>query len=171
MENDLINVMIDLETYSTRSNAAIASIGAVKFEGAEIVDTFYCTIDPETCKAAGLHFDRETLLWWSKQSKEARAALLKDNISLQQALTDFARWYGNKSLPTWGNGAAFDNVLMENAYRAIDVKRPWLPWEDRCYRTMKNIVNIPIDKREGTYHNALDDALTQTKHLIKILGS
>jgi DNA polymerase III epsilon subunit-like protein len=53
-----------------RSNAAIASIGAVKFEDDQIVDTFYCTIDPATCKAAGLHFDKETLLWWSKQSKK-----------------------------------------------------------------------------------------------------
>ena len=163
--------MIDLETYSTRSNAAIASIGAVRFEGDEIIDTFYCTIDPKSCKAAGLHFEKETLEWWSKQSKEARDALLKDNFTLEQALKNFSNWYGNKSMPTWGNGAGFDNVIMENAYKAIGMRRPWLPWEDRCYRTMKNMVNIPIDKREGTYHNALDDALTQTKHLIKILGS
>lgn len=163
--------MIDLETYSTRPNAAIASIGAVKWEDGEIVDTFYCTIDPASCKAAGLHFEKTTLEWWQKQSKEARAALLKDNLSLEDALTKFETWYGNKSLPTWGNGAGFDNVILDCAYKALHKKRPWLPWEDRCYRTMKNIVNVPIDKREGTYHNALDDAITQTKHLIKILGS
>jgi DNA polymerase III epsilon subunit-like protein len=167
----MINVMIDLETYSTRPNAAIASIGAVKFEDDHIIDTFYCTIAPASCKEAGLHFEKSTLEWWSKQSKEARDALLKDNLLLEEALTNFEAWYGSKSLPTWGNGAAFDNVIMESAYRALDRKRPWLPWEDRCYRTMKNLVNIPIDKREGTYHNALDDALTQTKHLQKILGS
>lgn len=163
--------MIDLETYSTHSNAAIASIGAVKFEDDQIIDTFYCTIDPASCKQHGLHFEKSTLEWWQQQSKEARDALLKDNVDLETALVKFANWYGNKSLPTWGNGAAFDNVIMENAYRTIGVKRPWLPWEDRCYRTMKNLVNIPIDKRDGTYHNALDDAMTQTKHLIKILGS
>jgi hypothetical protein len=167
----MINVMIDLETYSTRSNAAIASIGAVKFEDDKIIDTFYCTVDPATCKAAGLHFEKSTLEWWSRQSKEARAALLKDNLPLEEALTNFEAWYGNKSLPTWGNGAGFDNVIMDSAYKALDRKRPWLPWEDRCYRTMKNIVNIPIDKRDGVYHNALDDAITQTKHLQKILGS
>lgn len=167
----MINVMIDLETYSTRPNAAIASIGAVKFQDGEILETFYCTVDAASCKAAGLHFDRETLQWWSQQSKEARDALLKDNIGLEQALDDFAQWFGKKSLPTWGNGAGFDNVIMDSAYRAIGKKRPWLPWEDRCFRTMKNIVNIPIDSRQGTYHNALDDAVHQTQHLIKILGS
>lgn len=163
--------MLDLETYSTRPNAAIASIGAVKWQGDEIVDTFYCTIDAATCKEAGLHFEKSTLEWWSKQSKEARSALLKDNLPLADALTKFEVWFGPKSLPTWGNGAGFDNVIMDCAYKALDRKRPWLPWEDRCYRTMKNMINVPIDKREGTYHNALDDALTQTKHLIKILGS
>ena len=40
-----VNIMVDLETMSTRSNAAICSIGAVKFEGTEILDTFYCTVD------------------------------------------------------------------------------------------------------------------------------
>jgi exodeoxyribonuclease VIII len=97
--------------------------------------------------------------------------LLKNNLPLEACLIAFSDWYGKKSLPTWGNGASFDNVIMDNAYRAVNMTRPWLPWEDRCYRTMKNLVNIPIDKREGVYHNALDDALTQAKHLMKILGS
>lgn len=167
----MINVMIDLETYSTRYNAAIASIGAVKFQGDEILDTFYCTVAADSCKAMGLHFDKETLDWWSRQSKEARQALLKDNVDLKTALREFAVWYGDRSLPTWGNGAGFDNVIMDNAYRSAGMTRPWLPWEDRCFRTMKNIVNIPIDARQGVYHNALDDAMHQTRHLIKILGS
>lgn len=164
--------MLDLETMSTRSNAAIASIGAVKFDvDAGVIDTFYRTIDLRTCKAVGLHFDQETIDWWKQQSKEAQKALQVDNISIMQALDDFSTWFGNKSLPTWGNGAGFDNVIMENAYRAVNSKRPWLPWDDRCYRTIKNIIQVPIDERQGTYHNALDDAMHQTKHLLKILGS
>ena len=168
----MIQVMLDLETMSTRSNAAIASIGAVKFSLEDgVLDTFYRTIDLRTCKAHGLHFDAETIEWWKQQSPEAQKALQVDNVSLTQALDDFTEWFGRSSLPTWGNGAGFDNVIMENAYRAINGKRPWRPWEDRCFRTMKNIINVPIDKREGTYHNALDDAMHQTKHLLKILGT
>lgn len=168
----MIQVMLDLETMSTRSNAAIASIGAVKFEvGTGIGDTFYRTVDLRTCKAVGLHVDPETVEWWNKQDKNARQALLKDNVSLAQALDDFAQWFGSKSLPVWGNGAGFDNVIMDNAYRAVNTKRPWLPWEDRCYRTIKNVIQVPADERQGVYHNALDDAMHQTKHLLKILGS
>ena len=168
----MIQVMLDLETMSVRSNAAIASIGAVKFEvGTGIIDQFYRTVDLRTCKAVGLHIDPETVEWWNKQSKEARQALLKDNVSLNQALDDFTEWFGRSSLPTWGNGAGFDNVIMENAYQAVGSKRPWRPWEDRCYRTIKNIIQVPADERQGVYHNALDDALHQTRHLLKILGS
>ena len=168
----MIQVMLDLETMSVRSNASIASIGAVKFEvSTGIVDTFYRTVDLRTCKAVGLHVDPETVEWWNQQSKEARQALLKDNVSLSQALDDFSQWFGTSSLPVWGNGAGFDNVIMENAYQAIGSKRPWRPWEDRCYRTIKNIIQVPIDERQGVYHNALDDALHQTRHLLKILGS
>jgi exodeoxyribonuclease VIII len=168
----MIQVMIDLETMSTRSNAAIASIGAVKFEvGTGIGDTFYRTIDVRTCKAVGLHIDPETVEWWKQQAPEAQRALLKDNISLNQALDEFTEWFGRSSLPVWGNGAGFDNVIMDNAYRAINSKRPWRPWEDRCYRTIRNIIQIPADERQGVYHNALDDAMHQTKHLLKILES
>lgn len=168
----MIQVMLDLETMSVRSNAAIASIGAVKFEvGTGIIDQFYRTVDLRTCKAVGLHIDPETVEWWNKQSKEARQALLKDNVSLNQALDDFTEWFGKSSLPTWGNGAGFDNVIMENAYMACNMKRPWRPWEDRCYRTIKNIIQVTADERQGVYHNALDDALHQTRHLLKILES
>ena len=168
----MIQVMLDLETMSTRSHAAMASIGAIKFSVQDgIIDEFYRTVDLKTCKAAGLHFCSDTIAWWKQQSTEAQRALLKDNQPLERVLDDFDAWYGTRSLPTWGNGAGFDNVIVENAYRALNRRRPWRPWEDRCYRTMKNIVQIEESPRQGTYHNALDDARHQTLHLLKILGS
>lgn len=166
-----VNIMVDLETMSTRSNAAICSIGAVKFEGKEILDTFYCTIDLKTCKEAGMHISKETVKWWSEQNKEALRELTRNNIPLKQALDDFEEWFGPKSLPVWGNGAVFDNTILANAYFNTNREPPWKCWDDRCYRTVKALFHwVPADAREGTYHNALDDAMHQTKHLIKILG-
>ena len=168
----MIQVMLDLETMSTSSNASIASIGAVKFSEEDgIIDKFYCTVDLKSCKAVGLHVCPHTVEWWSKQSPEARKALTIDNISIYSALDKFSEWYGTKKIPVWGNGAGFDNVIIENAYRAVQTVRPWTGWYDRCYRTVKNLVDIPADEREGTHHNALDDAIYQTNHLLKILRS
>ena len=76
-------VMIDLETMSTDCHAAICSIGAVKFNlEIGIKNTFYCTVDLASCKAAGLHISKDTVEWWSKQNPAALKELRKDNISL-----------------------------------------------------------------------------------------
>jgi hypothetical protein len=167
-----IQVMIDLETMSTRSNAAICSIGAVKFSVEDgILDKFYKTIDARSAKEYGLHFSKDTVEWWRQQNTEALRALTIDCVELDEALDKFTEWYGEKGIPTWGNGAGFDNVIMENAYFAIGKVRPWKYWHDRCYRTLKNLIVVEEDSREGVYHNALHDAIHQTNHLLKILRS
>lgn len=167
-----IGVMIDLETMSTESNAAICSIGAVKFSIQEgILDTFYCTVDAADCKKHGLHISPDTVKWWSKQPKNVLEELRKDNLSLIDALTTFSKWYGTTQYPTWGCGSDFDNVIIENAYKAVGMQRPWNAWKNRCYRTLREVISVPLEEREGTYHNALDDAIYQTKHLLKIFGS
>lgn len=167
-----VNVMLDLETMGRTTTAVICSIGAVKFtvEG-EILDTFYCTVDAKDCKNHGLTTDKSTLEWWKKQPKHVLDQLVKDCLPLRDALTNFSKWYGTKSLPTWGNGVAFDNVILRNAYEAVGMNAPWKHWEDRCYRTMKNIIIVEPPARDGDHHNALDDAMFQAKHLQMIFGS
>jgi hypothetical protein len=168
----MMQVMLDLETMSTQYNATIASIGAVKFTVEDgVVDTFYQTVDVQSCKDVGLHVSKDTVRWWMKQSKAAREALLKDTIPLLDALTKFSKWFGSKSLPVWGNGATFDNVIITSAYEAVDLARPWKYFDDRCYRTIRSLIQIPDEERKGVYHNALDDAVYQTNHLLNILKS
>jgi exodeoxyribonuclease VIII len=167
----MIQVMVDLETMSQRSNASIASIGAVKFEDGKIIDKFYCTVDIKSCKELGLNIQKETVEWWSRQNPEALAELRKNNIDIKEALADFREWYGKKSLWTWSNGAGFDNVILENAYKAIGENTPWKFYDSRCYRTVKAIINIEENERQGTHHNALDDAIHQAKHLMRLLES
>jgi hypothetical protein len=68
----MIHVMVDLETLSTKSNAAILAIGAVKFTPEKgVYDNYYqvVTTPPET---EGFHISTETLEWWTKQSAEAQ---------------------------------------------------------------------------------------------------
>jgi hypothetical protein len=177
MDPKTIQVMIDLETMGVESNSVICSIGAVKFDITKssfkdsVLDEFYCTVDALDCKRHGLVFTQTTLDWWAKQDPQTLKLLRKDNVSLMEALERFSKWYGGKSLPTWGNGAAFDNVILENAYKAVGLTRPWLPWDDRCYRTIKNLLSTKPPARGGTYHNALDDSRFQTQHLLMMLKS
>jgi hypothetical protein len=169
-----LNVMLDLETMSTKPNAALLSIGAVKFslEDNKIVETFYRTVDAQDCKRLGLHFCPDTVRWWSRKPKHVLEELRRDNKPLREALSDFSVWYGHKKIPVWANGSDFDNVIIEQAYCAVDLARPWDYHYNRCYRTIAALFpNIPEPERVGDHHNALDDAVHQAKHLLEILGS
>lgn len=165
-----IHVMIDLETLGKRHNAAILSIGAVAFTKDKAVSTLSVDIDPESCEAMGLTLDASTVMWWMKQSDEARKLLTHSfKKSLCEALNDFEEWFPEGVQGVWGNGATFDNVILANAFDAIQVARPWPYFKDRCYRTVKNLhLDIIESTFEGVKHSALADAWHQARHLSKI---
>ena len=162
-------VVVDLETLSTHPNACIVSIGAVLIEDMEITDTFYINVDGRTCKEAGLHIDPDTIKWWGEQSKEAQEAWQKNPVPLQEAIDKFTLWYGKESIPIWGYGANFDVVILESAYRALDMNIPWKFWDISCLRTLMNVLDKRLPKANN--HNALDDATAEAKVLIEILKS
>ena len=166
------HVVIDLETLSTRNNAVIVSIGAVKIDNFEIVDTFYTNVDARVGKEIGLHIDMATVQWWSEQSKEAQEAWQKEPKHPHEAVRKFREWYGNDSMYTWGYGANFDIVILESTFAALDIKShafPWKFWDICCLRTLMNVTDKRLPKANN--HNALDDAMAEAKVLIEILKS
>jgi DNA polymerase III epsilon subunit-like protein len=166
-------VVLDLETLSTRSNAAIVSIGAVAIENLEIVDEFYVNVDAKTCKEAGLHIDPLTVEWWAQQDMEARQALTVDPLPLDEAIDKFVTFFKEGNI--WGMGANFDVVIMENAMtlsgwnsnRDAREKYPWKFWDIYCLRTLMNVLDKRLPKANN--HNALDDAKAEADMLIEIL--
>lgn len=171
------NIMIDLETMGKGGNAAIIALGAVKFSSKGLGEEFYANIDLESCLVYGLKIDTDTLLWWLKQSDEARRHLHTPSPEPQRlaaVLASFGTFIGPQQdkVKIWGNGADFDNAILQNAYRATNMDQPWKFWNNRCYRTMKNMFSkIKAETFDGTHHNALDDAKNQARHLVKILNA
>jgi len=164
------NIMLDLETMGTHSNSAIVSIGAVEFDkDLGVVDRFYKNIDIQSCLDKGLEVSGSTITWWMKRSEEARNSICKNIIPLKDALKEFKTWIGKGNMQIWGNGAAFDNAILKNAYLKFKVDNPWPYHSDRCYRTIVCSFNQIELNRKGVFHNALDDAETQANHLIKIV--
>lgn len=165
------HVMLDLETFGNGNDAAIVSIGAVKFNQTEILDEFHVAVDPESCTAFGLKIDASTVMWWLDPDRAAARAALLDlvQVDLGSALVGLTEWLGNDIAAIWGNGATFDNVILRSAYRACRMEYPVGFWQDQCYRTLKyRAPGIEI-VREGTHHDALDDARCQAKHLQAII--
>lgn len=165
----MINIMLDLETLGTDPDAAILSIGACKFDLDGVYDVFHTVIDPSSVKGS---IDVPTVMWWMKQSDEARQALTDadETIDRMVALADFSQWIGSRDdVLMWGNGSPFDNVILRSAYDSYKMLPPWNWWNDRCYRTVKSLHrDVPMPEREGVHHNAMDDAVNQAEHLILI---
>lgn len=170
------HVMIDLETFGTAHDAMIVAIGAVKFDPMDKnadIDSFHAIIAPASCEPFKFSMSADTVMWWMHPDRsEARKFLLADEcVDLVTALDGLAAWYGPDSLPTWGNGASFDNVILRTAFERVGIPCPWMFYHDRCYRTMKGFALHVDMKREGTHHNALHDAVSQARHLQAIVES
>lgn len=171
------HIMVDLETMGTGSNAAIIAIGAVGINDDGIIDNkFYCVVDLASAVEHGGVVDASTEKWWSEQSPEARVILDDPNVervTIEQALFAFAKWFRDigatrHKTQVWGNGSDFDNVILMNAYKRLDLDQPWSPFNNRCYRTLKNLAPSLVIERIGTHHNALNDAESQAAHMIHI---
>jgi hypothetical protein len=170
-----MNVMIDLETLGTRPGSIILSVGAVEFGLMGTHREFYVEINQISSMLRGMTEDESTRLWWSEQGDVAGELLKRTEgyggISVDVALREFAAWLPKDPL-IWGNGAAFDNTLLAEAYLRCGQKMPWSYRDDRCYRTLRKLTEaaaIADLEFVGTLHHALDDARHQATHAVKIL--
>ncbi|HHE8470041.1 TPA: 3'-5' exoribonuclease, partial [Klebsiella pneumoniae] len=75
---DYVHVMVDLETMGKKYNAPIVAIGAVVFDPAtgSIGESFYKVVCLESSVNWGAVIDPSTVIWWLKQSSEARSAIV-----------------------------------------------------------------------------------------------
>lgn len=162
------HIMVDLETADNCPTAAIVSIGAVVFAGPQSGAAFYHAVDLQTSITAGLTMSDGTMAWWGRQSDQARAVFSDPaRVTLGAALYDFAMFSARCQEPrVWGNGASFDNAILQIAHRLTGQPLPWEFWNDRCYRTA--VAGLPWRDQQGTFHNALDDARSQAAHLLAV---
>lgn len=179
-----MDVMVDLETAGVGKDAAILSIGAVKFDPyGEAVDqfspAFYQNIDLQSCLNAGLKVQGGTFYWWLAQKQEARERLIEDRVSLTEALFSFSNWILKEDPVAgviWGHGSSFDVAILEHAYTAVNYKHPTYgreraqPWGFSSVNDTRTIFrhtewtfNTADDRADG--HDALADALSQAQQI------
>mgnify|MGYP006921307815 CR=1 FL=1 len=171
-------VMLDIETLGTAAGSVFFSIGAVEFSGGKLGDSFEVLIDPKDAQARGLKIEAGTVAWWMGQGVEARAAALgawQEGRPLHYALLCLRHWLerlragAESGFEIWGNAPSLDCALVEEGYRALGEAAPWQFWQERCYRTLKNLRPDVQMVRTGTHHVALDDARDQARHAIALL--
>lgn len=167
-ENNTVHYMVDIETLGTEPGAAIVSIGVRHFSPKTklLGHSLYLRVKPEGEMDAG------TLAFWLKQEEDARkevVAAIEEGYSLKRALHTLSEfmlknsWLDSpvdrKQIRLWGNGATFDNVLLDAAYRQVGQTPPWRYSGHRCFRTLVSLCGEKLAvERQGVHHNALDDA-------------
>ena len=172
------DIMIDLETLATSPNAAVLTIGAVKFDpfGDEVnepnCEKFYVRVDLDSCDRIGLVTNDDTIDWWANQSKEAQdEAFNPDNrVDIVDAMHQLYKFcWGAKRV--WSHGASFDVVICEHIFNKIQKAVPWKFWEVRCTRTLFDI-GINPERPPVLKHHALEDAWNQAvgvQNIFKVL--
>lgn len=166
----MAHIMLDLETMGTCPNAAIVSIGAVRFDLklGNLYDEFYCNVSLKSAVRGGGIIDPDTILWWLQQGEKAKKEIMSaESMHIEAALKAFSDWVRKKSIEgVWGNGSDFDNLILQNAYKRLNGEAPWSYKVNRCYRTIAAL--FPEMRRKQNTHHALEDARNQAHHLCEI---
>lgn len=177
------HLMVDIEAFGKKADSPVVSIGAVFFDPStgNTGSEFYKVISLESAMASGGVPDASTIIFWLKASPEARSELVMDDaIPLDDALLQLNEFIaenaanGAESMQVWGNGATYDNVLLEASYDRTGIPCPWKFWNNRDVRTVVELgkavgceprYEIPFD---GEPHKAISDALHQVKYVSAI---
>ena len=184
-----LNIMMDIETTGIRPGCRVLSIGLAAFYISDDKGTIgsTTTIYPSLTDQVGTD-DEGTMRWWSTQPHEARSVFADNHINgitVKEAFEAFKEFIQDavdrhKSLNggvdevkvcIWGNGATFDNSIVQRMFEAKGYPVPWNTFGDRCYRTVFNMLGRPSLKRDGIHHNALDDAIYQAQCLMYALNA
>lgn len=176
-----LEIMLDLEWMGKPPNAAIIAIGAVAIcrEDLCVLGSISLPVSLASSMAAGLKVDASTIIWWMQQSDEARSVFL-DNESAHKLSTALHHLNSFISLhehgdpdkfrpltKVWGYGVNADNSVIDTAYKAASIEKPWSFRADKCFRTRMDDFPQGIWKDYGTAHNAHDDAMAQALTLIE----
>jgi 3'-5' exoribonuclease-like protein len=153
------NVMLDLETLSTRSDACIIQIAAIAFdiETGELGPRFNAYVNEPDAALRG-YVDTDTIAWWLQQRvASAMGVRLQPSsgaLPLSDALTRFADWVRGlgcafNDLRVWAHGASFDVPILLSAYSRAGREAPFRYRAPRDTRTLYEAAGMGEGQRRA----------------------
>ncbi|QNN99800.1 hypothetical protein P67b_00041 [Ruegeria phage Tedan] len=182
--------MIDLETLSTRTDAAIIQIGAVFFDPRDRGRVFNDKAFNTYIKVqdGGGAIDNGTLGWWLQQphAPEVGKALWNDETPMLglalEGLTQFptkdhANIPGLESWQDvggiWSKGPSFDMAILKSAFAKFGAETPWDFRRERDCRTVIALAGADACRPDSLglqAHDAVDDCVYQIMEVQKALS-
>ena len=165
------HIMIDNETFGTRKNAVVVSVGAVAFDLDGTIDInggLHYALNVDEQLAAGRSMNASTLKWWLEQSESARGAQMDQAVSVSYFLDRFDYFVRDRtggSGKIWCKGANFDIALLDSLYEHAGRKRPYAYNALGDTRSFEKFYTLADNPPDGVYHDALSDAVWQAQQL------
>lgn len=189
------NIMIDFETLSLQTNAAIIEVGAVPFNTVNDAVHGRASLVPEEWVSApvsyfnkrvwpgsypkeGYDVSESTMEFWSKQDEATRKLVFSGMEDITQVATAFREWLETYqglgllapqgTLKWWSRNILFDMPVMKNWLEIEGV--PYPPFYRNHRDVYQALDDIPEDVRKTftvnpCWHVAIVDAHTQARNV------
>lgn len=168
------HAMIDLETLSTRFDAAVISIGVAIFNDDKILDSAGWALAPSEIHG---HIDPKTLFWWTQQAESARTfsftgKYMASTVAFE--LKTLLAKYDAKEV--WSKDPHFDHVILTSWWDRIPNvgEFPYHYRAPRSYRTLEaealrfGYTEDMWQQFNYVAHNPVDDAVTQARAVMQM---
>lgn len=169
------HLMLDIETMSSDSEAAVVAIGARIFTLSGPAKGFEVFIDPAKACIIG-NSNPETIAWWGKQG--AYEQVFSGKTDPADAFHRFMMFCKEQKPDyVWANSPSFDCVIMRHMARQTGLKFPFHYRDEHDCRTLNSLGRaMGVDCKDiwtnpgRRPHMPLDDATTQAEVVIRVLN-
>ena len=176
------DIMIDLETLGTGSDAMILTLAAVEFnpETGGTKRMFYKKVDIDSYKpyTGCFTMNGSTLTWWMTKAPAAarEEAFSGERTSLKTVLEDFDAWLKSiqDTIRVWSHGSSFDISILTHSFTILGLEIPWQYWNIRDTRTLYDVAQVDLkllpltdDAKRYPEHHAIGDCLRQIEGVRK----
>ena len=175
------SVMIDIETLSSESNAAVIQIGACAFDiGGDVGEPFSILVKPDLLKTPA---SLSTVCWWMKQNESAREHVAKCDTEGKSPdfalimLDDYISENCHPDVDVWAMPPEFDLVILRHLGNTVGRAMPWRFDRTRDLRTLEKLAGATKKDRAiaTVAHDAGWDAhaqaLTAIAYHKKVFGN
>lgn len=155
--------ILNIETYSTEHNAALAQISMVYFDRNtnQILKSFLANIDPESELKNGYHVNPYTLEWWDSQPDVIKEKLNVSQISITDALNKLVEFIEEDTI-LWCN-KQFDISVITNAFK---IERIYCPIKYSNYKDIETLTYLANIEPYKKVHEANTDLANQIGRII-----
>lgn len=165
------DAMIDAETLGTAAGCMVTQIGVCLFnrvgDPAMHAQLWNLALVPQ--QANGLRADVDTIMWWMRQSDDARRSWVDAATEMPSAvLSQLDVLIKSRCVPTvtmWANSPQFDFSILAPLWRMAKIPVPWRYTAEADFRTLR-LVAPAVPRREPTLkHRADSDAEAQALYV------